>query len=77
MERQLENPKVLISCGCCLSLPHLNVREYFLDAGGRLAKEVRANHLKAAGHRRCSIDLSSFLCKQVPLSPLPLPPRDL
>jgi hypothetical protein len=40
-------------------------REYFLDGGGRLAKDDRANLLHAAGHRRCSIDLSGYLCRQV------------
>jgi hypothetical protein len=40
-------------------------REYFLDAGGRLAKEDRIKLLVAAGHRRCSVDLSSYRCRQV------------
>lgn len=40
-------------------------REYFLDGGGRLVKEAREKLLVTAGHRRCSVDLSSYFCRQV------------
>ena len=40
-------------------------REYFIDAGGHLSIEARVKILRDCGHRRCSIDLSSFLCRQV------------
>jgi len=40
-------------------------REYFLEGGGHIEVEQRIFHLRAAGHRRCSIDFSSFICRQV------------